>query len=483
MTELINESPGAQGAILCPWCGAEDQVSGNNCQICGRLITGLPTWANAEAEAEAKAAARRRWRVTPQRLQLLSALILLVAFIGWLNFPFVSNPVTLLFKKPTTNLTSASLPGSWSSVGWDVQGTRYLSDVSRQPEGNLKWSRDLGEPTRSAPTVVDGSIYLGGHFKAMALEAETGEIIWEIATPGQMNQSFAVAGDYVYMGLSDHRFLALDRNTGNTRWDFTADFPITSSPVVADGMVYFGSSGRYVYSLDAATGNQIWKHRIKGNLRSSPTIDNGRLFVTDSDGNLNILSARTGQSRFRFRTAALVSDAPVVVGELAYFPSGGRLFAVDTEVRSKRGEFQFMRIWTQFYVWQIPGVPAPPSQKGERWRFAPERHASRGIVTTPAVTPEALYYGDTAGILYARDVTSREEIWQFKAEDGIVSSPIILEDRIYFGSRDGYFYSLDRSNGNLIWRLFLGATIDVSPVFAQGHLYVRTGDGLLHAID
>ena len=159
-----------------------------------------------------------------------------------------------------------------------------------------------------------------------------------------------------------------------------------------------------------------------------------------------------------------------------------RIFAVDTGVRSKRGEFQFMRVWSQFYVWQIPGVPAPPSQKGERWRFAPEKDASRGIVAAPAVAPEALYYGDTAGYFYARDVLSRDELWRFRAEDGIVSSPIILGDRIYFGARDGYLYSLDRSNGNLLWRLFLDAAIEVSPVFAQGSLYVRTNDGLLHVI-
>ena len=483
MSDLIKDSPDFPGAILCPWCGAEDQVSGRNCQSCGRLIAGLPTWANAEAEAEARAATQRSRRVTPQRLALLGVLVFVLAFISWLNFPFVSNPITLLFKKPTTVLTSQSLQGQWSSVGWDVQGTRYVGDVSRQPEGHLKWSRDLGNPTQSTPTVVDDVIYIGGFFKAMALGVEAGEIVWEIDTPGQMDHSFAIAGDFVYMGLSDHRLLALDRKTGETRWEFRAEFPITSSPVVADGMVYFGSSDRYVYSLDAATGKEIWKHKLKGALHSSPTISGGNLIATDSGGNLNLLSARTGQSRFRFRTAASASDAPAVAGGLAYFPSGGRLFAVDTSVRSKRGEFQFKWVWSQFYVWQIPGVPAPSPQKGERWRFAPEKHASRGIVAAPAVAPEALYYGDTAGYFYARDVSSRDELWRFQAEDGIVSSPIILGDRIYFGARDGYFYSLDRSSGELLWRLFLDAAIEVSPVFAQGTLYVRTNDGRLHAID
>jgi outer membrane protein assembly factor BamB len=411
------------------------------------------------------------------------ALVFVLGFVFWLSVPFIPDPVVLLFKKPTSDLTSASLPGQWSSVAWDLGGTRNIKDFSRQPKGQILWSKNLGNHTYGAPIVVDGIIYAGGDFKALALEAQTGETIWEIPTPGRMNHSFAVSDSYLYMGLSDHRLLALDRRTGDTRWEFFAKFPITSSPIVAGGMVFFGSSDRFVYSVDAATGNLIWKHRLNGNLRSSPAISGGYLYATDSDGNLNILNARTGQTRFRFRTAASASDAPTVENGLAYFPSGGRLFAVDAQARTVWGEFEFKKVWSQFYIWQFPGVPRPPSQRGERWRFAPEKSASRGIAASPAVAPEALYYGDTAGYVYAREVSTREELWRFRSEDGIVSSPVILGGRLYFGAEDGFFYALDRSNGKLLWRLSLGAPIEVSPVFAQGRFYVRTSDGRLHAIE
>ena len=467
--------------MTCPWCGAEVQTVGRNCQICGKLISELPEWATTGVEPSHALLSRvrlRRWRLT-----ILVVLVFVLGFGFWLSVPFIPDPVVLLFKKPTSDLTSASLPGQWSSVAWNLGGTRNIEDFSRQPKGQILWSKNLGNHTYSAPIVVDGIIYAGGDFKALALEAQTGETIWEIPTPGRMNHSFAVSDSYLYMGLSDHRLLALDGRTGDTRWEFFAEFPITSSPIVAEGMVFFGSSDRFVYSVDAATGNLIWKHRLNGNLRSSPTISGGYLYATDSDGNLNILNARTGQTRFRFRTAASASDAPTVENGLAYFPSGGRLFAVDAEARTVWGEFEFKKVWSQFYIWQFPGVPRPPRQRGERWRFAPEKSASRGIVTSPAVTPEALYYGDTAGYVYARAVSSREELWRFRAEDGIVSSPVILGDRLYFGAKDGFFYALDRSNGRLLWRISLSAPIEVSPVFAQGRFYVRTSDGRLHVIE
>ena len=467
--------------VTCPWCGAEAQTLGRNCQICGKLISELPEWAITVVEpghALLSAVRLRRWRLT-----ILVVLVFVLGFVFWLSVPFIPDPVVLLFKKPTSDLTSASLPGQWSSVAWDLGGTRNIEDFSRHPKGQILWSKNLGNHTYGAPIVVDGIIYAGGDFKALALEAQTGETIWEIPTPGRMDHSFAVSDSYLYMGLSDHRLLALDRRTGDTRWEFFAEFPITSSPIVAGGMVFFGSSDRFVYSVDAATGNLIWKHRLNGNLRSSPAISGGYLYATDSDGNLNILNARTGQTRFRFRTAASASDAPTVGNGLAYFPSGGRLFAVDAEARTVWGEFEFKKVWSQFYIWQFPGVPRPPSQRGERWRFAPEKSASRGIVASPAVAPEALYYGDTAGYVYAREVSTREELWRFRAEDGIVSSPVILGGRLYLGAEDGFFYALDQSNGKLLWRLSLGAPIEVSPVFAQGRFYVRTSDGRLHAIE
>ena len=467
--------------VDCPWCGAEVQITGQTCQKCDRLIPDLPTWAITGPESGHGLLGTTRWR--RRRLSVFASLVLILGLIIWLTIPFVPNPVTLLFKKPSSNLTSASLPGNWSSIAWDLNGTRNIKDFSRQPLGQILWSKNLGNHTNSAPSVVDGIIYAGGDFKALALEAETGESVWEIPTPGRMDHSFAVSDRYLYMGLSDHRLLALDQETGDIKWEFFAQFPITSSPIASRGMVYFGSSDRLVYSVDAATGDLIWKTRLNGNLRSSPVVNGSHLYTTDSNGNLTILNARTGQTRFRFRTAASASDAAAVGNGLAYFPSGGRLFAVDAKARTIWGEFEFKKIWSQFYVWQFPGIPRPPSQKGERGRFAPEKTASRGIVATPAITSEALYYGDANGHLYARGVVNKETMWQFRAKGSVTTSPVILADRLYFGDHSGFFYSLNRFTGELIWQISLNAPIEVSPIFAGNQFYIRTSDGWLHSIN
>jgi outer membrane protein assembly factor BamB len=472
MRRAVEEQPRSGNPVICDWCGAEEQVSGLPCRACNRYTVLFPQWAEASR--------RRRW-FTRRRLAVYGVLLVLLGYVAWANYSFLPDPVTLLFHRPSTSVTSDSLPGQWSMVGRDLQLTRYLPNITEHPVGRLLWTQDLGQPTRSAPTVADGVIYTGGHFKALALDAQTGEPIWVLDTNGPVHYSPAVAGTNLYIGLLDHRLLALDQRSGEVRWESRAQGPITTSPLVSDGIVYFGSSDQFIYALDAFNGNVIWKEEIQGNVRSSVAIYDGKLFATDTEGNLHILNARTGQDRMRFRTSTPSSSAPVPANGLVYFPSGGTLYAVDAGAREIPGQYHFKKVWAQFWVWRIPGIPRPPTQKGGKWRFSPVQSAA--IVGSPAVTPQAFYVGDSDGNFFAGDAIKGTMLWRFQAAAGILGSPVVLGDRVYFGDKDGVFYALDRNTGPALWQLSLGASIEIAPVFAEGRLYVRTNDGKLHAIE
>jgi outer membrane protein assembly factor BamB len=418
---------------------------------------------------------------TRRRLAVYAVLLGLLSYIAWANYPFLPDPVVLLFHRPGTAVTSGSTLGEWSMVGRDLQLTRNLPKITHHPSGRVSWTRDLGRPTRSEPTVAGGVIYTGGDFKVLALDAETGDTIWVLDTSGPVHYSLAVAGTNLYIGLQDHRLLALDREAGEVRWEFNAQGPVTTSPLVNDGIVYFGASDQFVYALDASDGNVIWKEQIEGNVRSSVAIYDGKLFASDSEGNLHILIARTGQDLLRFRTSGPSSSAPVLANGLACFPSGGTLYAVDADAREIPGQYQLKKVWSQFWVWRIPGVPRPPTQKGGKWRFTTVE--SGGIAGAPAATPEAFYVGDSEGNFYAADALKGTKLWRFQAAAGILGSPVVLGGRVYFGDQAGLFYSLDRNTGDVAWQLSLGASIEVSPVFADGRFYVRSSDGKLHAIE
>ena len=483
MNEATQPDAGSNSSAACGGRGAEGQEPGQPCPECDRTVTNLPEWAQDDP-------GRRRW-FNRRRLIRTGVIVVALLFLAWLYYPFFPNPIKLLFNSPGTMLSSASLPGQWSMVGRDLQLTRHVPTMATQPEGMVVWSHDLGTPTRAAPIVHDGVVYVGGFFKITALDASTGRQLWEATVPSPLDHSMALAGDLLYVGLTDHRVIALDRNTQQFLWTVKTGGPIASSPIVSDGIVYVGSGDNALNALDAASGEVLWREDIVGEVRAAPAVSEGHVYAADNLGNLHVFDARTGQSKLRFRTEGNTKASPAIANGMAYFPSGGQVHAVDADAREIPGEYQFKLVWKQFWDWKVPGVPRPPAQKGRMWLFDPDfafdrstgRWSTTGLLATPSVADDKMYAGSFNGGFYGADAISGTETWRFEADGAIFGSPVVVGDRVYFGTGAGSLYALDRSNGEPIWQLPLGAAIDISPVFADERLYVRTNDGLLHAIE
>jgi len=413
---------------------------------------------------------------------LAATSVFLLGFLLWLNFPFVPDPVILIFNRPTSTLTSESLPGQWAMNGGDLQQSRSAGTDIDSLSGQICWSQHLGESTRSGPVVVDGIIYIGGHFKVMAIEATTGRMLWEQPTSGPVNSALTVAGDRLYVGLLDHRLVALSSKNGDLLWDFKTGDIITASPVVANGIVYIGSWDKFIYALDAITGETIWQYRARDSIHLHPALYKGRLYANDASGHLYILNARTGQEILLFRTPGSTTRTPAVDQGLVYFPSGGRIFAVNASAREVPGQFHLKKVWAQFWVWQVPGVPRPPVQAGGRWRFTPDDYATGGITTSLAIADQAFYVGDIQGNFFARAKEDGTPLWQKKVEGAILAPPLVTGTKVIVGTNKGFLYALDRQHGGTIWQLDLESPVEVPPAFAEGHLFVRTADGRLHCV-
>lgn len=113
--------------------------------------------------------------------------------------------------------------------------------------GTEKWSfNGPGGVQKSTPAFLSGVVYVGGHNGSIyALNASTGDKIWEYKTGTDNLWGSTVAGDIVYTGSDDGVLIALNATTGNKIWVFNADGVISSS-VVANGILYFsGNDGFY----------------------------------------------------------------------------------------------------------------------------------------------------------------------------------------------------------------------------------------------
>jgi PQQ-dependent dehydrogenase (methanol/ethanol family) len=186
-------------------------------------------------------------------------------------------------------LTNADAePGNWMSHGrtWSEQRHSPLDQINDQNVGELGlgWYFDLDTKRgqQASPIVVDGTMYTTSAWsKVQALDAKTGTLKWqydpEIAKAwtaksccGVANRGAAVWKGHVYVGTIDGRLIALDAETGELVWeaqttDRNEDYSITGAPRVANDLVIIGNGGAeygvrgYVTAYHAASGEQAWR--------------------------------------------------------------------------------------------------------------------------------------------------------------------------------------------------------------------------------
>jgi len=211
----------------------------------------------------------------------------------------------------------------WPELGGSTRGGRYNAyenTLSPSTVGSLgvQWSGALfGNPGLSSPAVVDGVVYLasdGGN--VYALNANTGNKLWNFATGGGVYSSPAVANGIVYVGSNDHNVYALNASTGVKLWSFTTGNDVYSSPAVADGVVYVGSDDSNVYALNTNTGVKLWSFSTGKAVKSSPAVANGMVFVGSDDSNVYALNASTGAQLWNYN--ASLSDSPAVANGVVY---------------------------------------------------------------------------------------------------------------------------------------------------------------------
>jgi len=180
----------------------------------------------------------------------------------------------------------------WITNGGNLTNQRYstLKQIDTTNVGKLKgaWMTRLkgsgvgGKYSfEASPLVKDGIMYVvTGNDDVFALNAKTGEIIWEywsginqqISTVccGWVNRGLAMGDGHVYLGQLDASVVALDMKTGKVAWKTPIEkwengYGVTSAPLYYEGIIYsgitggeFGVRGRLT-ALDAKTGEIKWR--------------------------------------------------------------------------------------------------------------------------------------------------------------------------------------------------------------------------------
>ena len=186
-------------------------------------------------------------------------------------------------------------PENWLAHGRTSDEQRFSPldqiNISNVGDLSLAWYTDLdtNRGQEATPIVVDGVMYSTSAWsKVQAVDAKTGRLVWQYdpevpgiwdvrACCGVQNRGAAVWKGKVYAGTLDGRLIALDAETGELAWevnttDQAQSYTITGAPrvfgdkiVIGNGGAEFGVRG-YVSAYDTETGEMLWRfYTVPGN--------------------------------------------------------------------------------------------------------------------------------------------------------------------------------------------------------------------------
>lgn len=115
----------------------------------------------------------------------------------------------------------------------------------------------------------------------------------------------------------------------------------------------------------------------------------------------------------------------------------------------------------------------------QRWQFDLGGYPVR---SSPAIANRTVFVGG-GYTLYAINAVTGEERWHFAMRYAGESSPTVEDGVVYVASKESEVYAIDADTGAEKWHFSTDGLIFSSPAVADGTVYIGSDDGNLYAVD
>ncbi len=390
------------------------------------------------------------------------------------------------------------------------------AELPGQQRGEQQWRTGVEGAVRSSPTVLDGSVLVGGTGGTVhSLSVFSGEREWVSDTGSPVVSSPTAVGNRVVVGTTDGRVFSLDIDSGEQNWTAGTGGPVRSSPTVVRGQVIVGSGDGRLYAFSLFSGDQVWTFETGGPVESSPTVVDGTAFVGSADGRVYAVDAgvdgQSGGSRVALRTLGHRGDTEAQQVTEA--------FDVD---RSNPGQGQPVTFSARFeadsatYEWDLTGdgsvdATGPTATRafetlGERtvtltlgvaggtasntrtvsvrpptnWLF----ETNGRVASPPALRDGTAYVADSDGSVFAVATDTGDREWVFDPDQlvGRLFAPTVVDGTAFVAGRR-LVYAVAADTGEEVWSAELDGQVRSSPTVAGGRVFVGGLDGNVYALD
>ena len=307
--------------------------------------------------------------------------------------------------------------------------------VNVRPESiTEKEARQLSGSAGGGVAYAQGRLFATTGFgEVLALDAETGDIVWRAASLVPFSTAPTVHGGRLYAVSRDSRLQVFDASDGARLWEYqaiaeSATLMGATSPAVDEQVVVAGFDSGEVAALRVLNGTENWSDSLAGRavqitplselnaIVARPVIDRGRVFAVSHGGRMVAIDLRTGARVWTADIGAV--ETPWVMGDYVFVVSlEGQLVCLLRET----GQVRWVR--------QLRHYENVESRKGRiDW-----------------------------------------------------TGPVLAGGRLLLASSAGELVAVSPESGEVGERIALGAAVNVTPIVADGTLYMLTDDGTLLA--
>ncbi len=367
----------------------------------------------------------------------------------------------------------------------------------------------------SSPILAGGRVHLTAfeddRFLTLALDMETGALLWEAAAPrtrftevdsrnNAASPSVAAAEDEVVAFFPDLGLVAYD-GEGNERWrlslgPFDNLYGMGASPIFAGDFVVLAldqNLGSEILAVSRESGEIAWRtprpEATSGH--STPILretSNGMEILAPGSFLLTAYALETGTANWWVRGLPWeMKSTPVMVGDLVYVNGYGAplnepgnqrtapTFAEALEAADADGNGEIGRDEAEGHPeswFSVINLNGDEALQESEWAYYEAVLASRNGVI--AVRPAA---GGERG-----DLTDRNTVWSYRRRAPQLPSPLHYEGVLYLVNDGGIVTALDPAKGTMLSQNRLRGAVDAyyaSPVAADGKLYFTSELGMV----
>lgn len=379
---------------------------------------------------------------------------------------------------------SVGILSACSSTDVEEEPVSELTDIQASVFPTVSWSESVGDGvgnyySRLAPAVRYGKLYVADRAgQITAFNEDDGKQVWSVdltdsfkddvlpTSKGiQLSAGITAARNKVFIGAENGLLVALDAETGAILWHVIADGELLSAPTVGDDIVTVNTGSGSLQAFDVNDGASLWTYHsqlpsltLRGT--GSAAYEAGGFFVGTADGKIAVVIKTNGQAAWEkaiytpkggneFSRMADVDMKPLLLGDNLYAVSyNGNL--VSMEMRS--GRIVWSRQYSSFHELSYSGA--------------------------------SLFLIDDHSRIYAVDRRNGLELWSNTAlSNRDVTSSVVFNGYLVVGDFEGYLHFLDMSTGEIAGRIRIDSSgLYSRPIVIGDNLYVQARDGVVSKV-